>query len=179
MVKCFHGISVKFFMAEAKKCSTSPFLILLNTPYKSILPKHHQRHSLKDEILKELSILELERDIKILYAVESGSRAWGFASADSDWDVRFIYVHRLNWYLQIDDRRDTIDRITPDKIDLGGWDLRKALVLFRKSNPPFLEWLYSPLVYADKFSVAINLRKLVSTHFSPKSCIHHYLNMAT
>jgi predicted nucleotidyltransferase len=134
---------------------------------------------LKDEILKELSHLELERDIKILYAVESGSRAWGFASADSDWDVRFIYVHRLNWYLQIDDRRDTIDKITPDKIDLGGWDLRKALRLFKKSNPPFLEWLYSPLVYVDKFSSADNLRKLVKTHFSPKSCIHHYLNMAS
>jgi predicted nucleotidyltransferase len=134
---------------------------------------------LKDEILKELSHLELERDIKILYAVESGSRAWGFASTDSDWDVRFIYVHRLNWYLQIDDRKDTIDRIMPNKIDLGGWDLRKALILFRKSNPPFLEWLHSPLVYVDKFSSADNLRKLVSTHFSSKSCIHHYLNMAS
>lgn len=132
-----------------------------------------------DEILKELSHLELERDIKILYAVESGSRAWGFASADSDWDVRFIYIHRLNWYLQIDDRRETIDTITPNKIDLGGWELRKALRLFRKSNPPFLEWLYSPFVYVDKFSAADNLRKLVNTYFSPKSCIHHYLNMAS
>jgi len=82
-----------------------------------------------DEILKELKELELERDIKILYAVESGSRAWGFASTDSDWDVRFIYVHRLNWYLQIEDRKDSIDKILPNDIDLAGWELRKALRL--------------------------------------------------
>lgn len=132
-----------------------------------------------DEILKELSHLELERDIKILYAVESGSRAWGFASKDSDWDVRFIYVHRLNWYLQIEDRKDSLDKIFPNKIDLAGWELRKALRLFRKSNPPFFEWIYSPIVYLEEFSTADKLRELSSSFFSPKSCMYHYLSMAS
>jgi predicted nucleotidyltransferase len=60
---------------------------------------------MKDEIIKELLRLEIQFAIKILYAVESGSRAWGFASTDSDWDVRFIYVHKLDWYLKIDPQR--------------------------------------------------------------------------
>ena len=132
-----------------------------------------------DEILKELKVLELQHDIKILYAVESGSRAWGFASTDSDWDVRFIYVHRLNWYLQIEDRKDSIEKILPNNIDLAGWELRKALRLYRKSNPPLLEWLYSPIVYLEEFSTTDKLRELSLLYFSPKSCIYHYLSMAS
>lgn len=93
-----------------------------------------------DEIKKELLWLELLHDIKILYAVESGSRAWGFASIDSDWDVRYIYIHKLHWYLKIDDRKDNQEEILPHDIDLAGWELKKALRLFRKSNQPMLEW---------------------------------------
>ncbi len=74
------------------------------------------------EIKKELFRLELQHDIKILYAVESGSRAWGFASTDSDWDVRYIYIHRLDWYLRIDDRKDNQEEILPNDIDLAGWE---------------------------------------------------------
>ena len=92
-----------------------------------------------EEIKKELLRLEYQHDIKILYAVESGSRAWGFASVNSDWDVRYIYVHRLDWYLQIDDKKDSLDEILLNDIDLAGWELKKALRLFRKSNPPLLE----------------------------------------
>lgn len=131
-----------------------------------------------DEIKQELLRLEKRNDIKIIYAVESGSRAWGFASTDSDWDVRYIYVHRLEWYLQIDDKKESLEEILPNDIDLAGWELKKALRLFRKSNPPMLEWLRSPIIYLQQFSTADKLRDLTKEYFNPKSCLHHYLHMA-
>jgi predicted nucleotidyltransferase len=133
---------------------------------------------MKDQIEIELKRLEQQHDIKILYAVESGSRAWGFASTDSDWDVRFIYLHNRDWYLSIDDKSDSLEEILPNDIDLSGWELRKTLKLFRKSNPPLLEWLRSPIVYLQQFSTADNLRQLTDEYFNPKSCLHHYLHMA-
>ena len=133
---------------------------------------------MKDQINKELKRLEEQHEIKILYAVESGSRAWGFASTDSDWDVRFIYLHKQDWYLSIDDKKESLDEILPNDIDLSGWELRKALKLFRKSNPPLLEWLRSPIVYSENFSTAEKLRQLTTEYFNPKSCLHHYLHMA-
>ena len=98
---------------------------------------------MKPEILARLSHLENEESVKIVYACESGSRAWGFPSADSDYDVRFLYLRPQAWYLSIDleKKRDVIERPIDDQIDLNGWDLRKALWLYRKSNPPLLEWL--------------------------------------
>lgn len=131
-----------------------------------------------NEIKKELLRLEQQHDVKILYAVESGSRAWGFASTDSDWDVRYIYIHKLDWYLQIDDKKDNQEEILPNDIDLAGWELKKALRLFRKSNPPMLEWLRSPIVYLQQYSIADRLRDLTKEYFNPKSCLHHYLHMA-
>jgi len=131
-----------------------------------------------DEIKTELARLENEHDIKILLAVESGSRAWGFASTDSDWDVRYIYVHKLDWYLRIDQYKDSQEEILPNEIDLAGWELRKALGLFRKSNPPMLEWLRSPIVYLEQYSTAGKLRDLSTRFFSPRSCMYHYLSMA-
>lgn len=130
------------------------------------------------EIKKELSALETSLDIKILYAVESGSRAWGFASTNSDWDVRFIYIHKLEWYLRINEPKDNYEKILPNDIDLAGWELKKALKLFHKSNPPLLEWLNSPLVYMEKGEAAKRLRELMSVYFNPNSCLHHYLHMA-
>ncbi|MDZ4792876.1 MAG: nucleotidyltransferase domain-containing protein [Bacteroidota bacterium] len=131
-----------------------------------------------DEIKKELLRLELQHDIKILYAVESGSRAWGFASTDSDWDVRYIYIHNPDWYLKIDSNKDNQEEILSNDIDLAGWELKKALRLFRKSNPPMLEWLRSPIVYLQQSSTADKLRDLTKEYFNPKSCLHHYLHMA-
>ena len=131
-----------------------------------------------EEIKKEIGRLETEHEIKILLAVESGSRAWGFASVDSDWDVRYIYIHRLEWYLKIDELKDSQEEILPNEIDLSGWELKKALRLFRKSNPPLLEWLRSPIVYAERFSTAGKLRELSAEYFNPKSCMYHYLSMA-
>jgi predicted nucleotidyltransferase len=135
-------------------------------------------NDIREEIRRQLQILEQERAIKILYAVESGSRAWGFESVDSDWDVRFIYIHQVNWYLQIDDKKDSIEVMLPHDIDMAGWELKKALKLFRKSNPPLLEWLSSPIVYFDHSSLPSLLRELTGYYFKPKSCLHHYLHMA-
>lgn len=111
------------------------------------------------EILARLEQIEKDEDVTIFYACESGSRAWGFPSADSDYDVRFIYVRPRDWYLSIDveEKRDVIERPINDALDISGWDLRKALKLLRKSNPPLLEWLSSPIVYKEQVT-------------SPKSC---------
>ncbi len=136
-------------------------------------------HPIRQLILKRLRQIERERQIKILYACESGSRAWGFPSRNSDYDVRFIYAHPHDWYLTIDaDRkRDTIERPLEQDIDMAGWDLRKALGLLYKSNPPLLEWLRSPIVYLER-PPARKLRTLASQYFSPSACAWHYVNMA-
>ncbi|MCP9770058.1 nucleotidyltransferase domain-containing protein [Lacihabitans sp. LS3-19] len=133
---------------------------------------------MKEEILKELKRLEEQYEIKILFAVESGSRAWGFSSTDSDWDVRYIYVHKLDWYLKIDQLKDNQEEILENDIDLAGWELKKALKLFRKSNPPLLEWLRSPIVYKDEFSFFELLGEMSKEYFNSQSCMHHYLHMA-
>lgn len=126
-------------------------------------------------MLKRLSEAE---DICVLYAVESGSRAWGFASADSDWDVRFIYLHRPEWYLSVQPRRDVVEMAVNGDLDVSGWDLKKALLLFAKSNPPLLEWLRSPLIYEERFSATQKLRDLSALYFSARACMYHYLHMA-
>lgn len=130
------------------------------------------------EVQRRLSDIEHEEGVRILYACESGSRAWGFASKDSDFDVRFLYVHPRDWYLTIQSRRDVIERPITDDLDFSGWDLPKALRLFRKSNPPLLEWLGSPLVYREAGPTAARLRDLAARNFAPRACIHHYLHMA-
>jgi len=131
-----------------------------------------------EQIQAALAALEQQHNIKILYAVESGSRAWGFASTDSDWDVRFIYVHNYDWYLSVQEKKDNIEAMLPGDIDVAGWELRKALLLFRKSNPPLLEWLRSPIVYKEQLSTAEKLRTASAEYFNPKSCLYHYFNMA-
>lgn len=135
-------------------------------------------NSINKLIRGQLEQIEHEEQVTILYACESGSRAWGFPSQDSDYDVRFIYLHKPEWYLSIYDKRDVIERPINNMLDMGGWDLRKALNLLRKSNPPLLEWLQSPIQYAEKFSTAGRLRGISPFTFSPKSCMYHYLNMA-
>lgn len=130
------------------------------------------------EVARRLDAAEREHDVRILYACESGSRAWGFASPDSDVDVRFLYVHRPEWYLSIRTGRDVIEQPIVDPIDLSGWDLRKALGLLYKSNPPLLEWLRSPLVYRERASVSDGLRALVAATYSERATMHHYLSMA-
>jgi len=127
---------------------------------------------------EELRRIEQAYDVRVLYACESGSRAWGFASQDSDYDVRFIYVHSRDWYLSIEDRRDVIEEPIREGLDLSGWELRKTLRLLRKSNPPLLEWLKSPVVYAWDEAFVADFRQLADEYYSPARCFQHYLHMA-
>ncbi len=115
------------------------------------------------EIQRRLRAVEEEHDVRVLFAVESGSRAWGFPSPNSDYDVRFIYAHPREWYLSLDleQRRDVIECEIADDIDLSGWDIRKALKLFWQSNPSFVEWLHSPIVYRDQAEFAARARALL------------------
>jgi len=132
------------------------------------------------EIQKRLSDSEVEHDVKVIYACESGSRAWGFASPDSDYDVRFIYAHRKDWYLSFDveRRRDVIEYPIVDEIDIGGWDIRKALYLFTRTNGALLEWLTSPIVYRETGGFATSMRKLAPEAHSDLALRYHYSHMA-
>ena len=139
---------------------------------------HGSAAALPPDIIAALRAQEAERGIRILYAAESGSRAWGFASPDSDWDVRAIYVHPIDWYLRIDEKpTDTFGAMLPGDIDISAWELRKALRLFAKSNVPLLEWLGSPLVYLDREGFGKRLRTLVPLFFNPRGAAWHHLSM--
>ncbi|TQR20058.1 nucleotidyltransferase domain-containing protein [Psychrobacillus vulpis] len=134
-------------------------------------------------IRKKLIEIEEKFQVKVLYAVESGSRAWGFPSKDSDYDIRFIYIHQPEWYLSIDPqgigtKRDVIEVPINDLLDISGWEITKALQLFRKSNPPLLEWLRSDIIYFQSYSFIDKLRSLESEVFYPNASLYHYLNMA-
>ena len=129
-------------------------------------------------ILNRLPEIEKEHNVEILYAIESGSRAWGFESTDSDYDVRFIYKHQTDWYLNVMPKRDVIEYPIIDLFDYSGWDLRKTLFLLNKSNPVLFEWLQSPIVYIKKEEAYKLLKELAPHYFSPISTIYHYLHMA-
>jgi len=105
-------------------------------------------------------------------------QAWGFASTDSDFDVRVIYLKQTPKYLTIHDERDVIERPLAEDLDFSGWDITKALGLLRKSNPPLLEWLQSPIVYREKSSLRRRMTELMNEYYSPISCMYHYLHMA-
>ena len=135
---------------------------------------------IRADIIRRLRAAEVEHNVRTLLAVESGSRAWGFASPDSDYDVRFIYLHPSDWYLSVglEDKRDVIEYPIVDDIDLNGWDLRKALRLFWRSNPAFIEWIQSPIIYDQQLSFVQQICALIPKIYSLESGVHHYRNMA-
>ncbi|MES2070615.1 MAG: nucleotidyltransferase domain-containing protein [Pseudomonadota bacterium] len=132
------------------------------------------------EILRRIRAAEEEHGVRVLLAVESGSRAWGFESPNSDYDARFIYANSRDWYLSVglEEQRDVIEYPIVDDIDLNGWDVRKALRLFWKSNPAFVEWIQSPIIYAENTTFAADVRRLLPTMYSCENGIHHYRSMA-
>lgn len=136
--------------------------------------------SIRDQILQHLDRAEREHSVRILYACESGSRAWDFASPDSDYDVRFIYVRDPDWYLSFDieRRRDVIEYPIIDDIDCGGWDVRKALYLFTRTNGALLEWIHSPIVYLERGRLAQDLRDLAPRSVNSMALCYHYSHMA-
>ena len=129
-------------------------------------------------IAARLSAIERERSVRVVLAVESGSRAWGFASPDSDFDVRFIFVRRLEDYAALTVPRDVIEFPIDGDLDLNGWDLRKALSLGLKWNPALVEWLTSPITYLDNGWEAAALRKLFAVPLNRDALIRHYYGLA-
>ncbi len=137
-------------------------------------------YDVKEEIIRRLERAENEHNVRILMAIESGSRAWGFASPNSDYDVRFIYAHDPDWHLAVDleERRDVIEYPITDEIDLNGWDLRKAIRLFWKSNPAFVEWIQSPIDYINRGSFKADAFNALPKIYAVDCGIHHYRSMA-
>ena len=132
---------------------------------------------MRERILEELKRIEDVEGVKIIMAVESGSRAWGFASPNSDYDVRFIYVRKKEEYLRLEGIRDVIEWHLDDVLDINGWDLKKALQVIYKSNPTIFEWCASPIVYLEDV-IFSQIKGLLPQYFSVKKSLFHYWHMA-
>ena len=150
------------------------FAPYLREMYKSIRPGYCETYMKEYVIPERLKEIERKYDVRILLAVESGSRAWGFASKDSDWDVRFIYMHNAEWYFSIDEQRDVIEEVLPGDIDAVGWDIKKALALLKRSNPSLLEWIGSPIMYQYDEDFLYRITPLAKRCFDPTKAMYHY-----
>lgn len=134
--------------------------------------------AMRERVRQQLKTIEQQYGVRVLYACESGSRGWGFASPDSDYDVRFLYVHPPEWYLQVGAPRDVIELPLDDELDVSGWEWRKALGLLKSANPTLIEWMDSPIVYQQDERAISALRELMPTWFSPVRARWHYYSMA-
>ncbi|MEP2717795.1 nucleotidyltransferase domain-containing protein [Pseudophaeobacter sp.] len=128
-------------------------------------------------IQAKLKEIETEEDLRILFAVESGSRAWGFHSPDSDYDVRFVYSRPLSWHLRLDAKRDVVEYPIDDELDLSGWELGKALKLACNSNAVIAEWLQSPIVYLADQSAVSALREFCDGVLDRRAVTWHYVQL--
>jgi len=133
---------------------------------------------MRAEITAALHNIEAREAVRILFAIESGSRAWGFPSPDSDYDARFVYVRRPEWYLSIQKRRDVIELPIVGDLDINGWDIQKALALMLKPNPVLLEWLSSPIRYVWDEVACEKLNMFAERVSHQEACTHHYFNLA-
>jgi predicted nucleotidyltransferase len=139
---------------------------------------HPVSPAVRKDVEAQLMAIESEHGVRVLYACESGSRGWGFASPDSDYDVRFIYVAPLSSYLSVTPQRDVIELPISDELDINGWDLRKALGLLKRGNATLIEWLDSPVVYRADTTFLEDIRRVArDTHQAERSFLH-YLHMA-
>lgn len=125
-------------------------------------------------ILKQI---EQKKNIKILYACETGSRAWGFPSPDSDFDIRFMYMHERDWYLSLSQKKDTIEIMDGD-LDITGWDLKKSLTLLKKSNTPLIERFNSPIEYFAMPGFKEEFKQLIANYYSPIAVFFHHHSLA-
>lgn len=133
---------------------------------------------MREIIQEKLRQLELENNIRVLFACESGSRAWGFPSPDSDYDVRFVYANEVNWYVTLTEKQDVVELPVNEVLDIGGWDVRKALRLMAKSNAVIFEWMQSPIMYRKDEQFLEEFKLIAPGCFSPIAAMHHYLSMA-
>lgn len=143
----------------------------------SALEAHPIDASIRLQILGKLRAVEAEHGVRVLYACESGSRGWGFASPDSDYDVRFIFVRPAREYLRVTPVRDVIEEVPGPVFDVNGWDLRKALQLLAKGNATLVEWLSSPVVYRQDDRFVARLREVAAAVYQPVRSFHHYYAM--
>lgn len=130
--------------------------------------------TIRTEILAKLTAVEHEHGVRVLYACESGSRGWGFASPDSDYDVRFVFVRPVREYLRVHEVRDVIEEVPGPVFDVNGWDVRKALHLLSKGNATLVEWMSSPVVYRQDDAFVRRLREVSSRVYRPVRSFHHY-----
>lgn len=133
---------------------------------------------MQQQIIEKLDAIAKTEPLHFLLAAESGSRAWGFASPDSDYDVRAVYIRPPEHYLCIDERKDTFEYIENQWFDVGGWDIRKALRLLRKSNAVLLEWLRSPIIYTQAPVFIAELSALLPQYAQAAPLLHHYRGIA-
>jgi len=132
---------------------------------------------IRKEIRDKLSEIEKREEVRVLYAVESGSRAWGVESPDSDYDVRFVYVRRREDYLKLEEKKDVIEWQLDEVLDINGWDLKKTLVQFHKGNATLFEWANSPIVYKTTEEWK-NVYENAKPYFSVKAALSHYYGTA-
>jgi uncharacterized protein len=131
-----------------------------------------------ENIKQILTEIESHKKIKILYACETGSRAWGFPSPDSDYDIRFVYMHERDWYLSLSPHKDSIEIMDGD-LDISGWDLRKCLMLLKKSNAALIERFQSPIEYYALPGFKADFKELVQAYYSPVAVFYHHYSLAT
>lgn len=134
--------------------------------------------NIREKVKEHLKEIEKKHEVKIIHAIESVSRSWGFPSPDSDFDVRFIYVHRKDWYLQVFAERDVIEVPISDELDIAGWDLKKAMYLAAKGNVVVHEWLNTPIIYQSHTKLYNELKSHIDKSFNPQAAFHHYRSMA-
>ena len=132
---------------------------------------------IEQEINDKLNEIEEREEVRILHAVESGSRAWGFASPDSDYDVRFVYVRPKADYLRLDEPKDVIEWQLDEVLDINGWDLKKALRQFARGNATLFEWSGSPIVYRTTREWE-GIREVSRQYYSEKASVYHYYGTA-
>jgi uncharacterized protein len=130
-----------------------------------------------EKIKETLKEIEHKKKIRILYSCETGSRAWGFPSPDSDYDVRFVYMHERDWYLSLSQRKDSIEFMSGE-LDITGWDLRKCLTLLKKSNAPLIERFNSPVIYQEEENFRTSFNGLIREYYSPTAVFFHHFSLA-
>ncbi len=133
---------------------------------------------MRKEILKYLNDLEKKEEIKILLAVESGSRAWGCPSPDSDYDVRIMFIRPKESYLSTVKPIEDLNIFHGKLLDINGWDVRKTFALIRKSNATPFEWSQSPMVYLERDDFSKTVLGLCRKYFRPYHAVNHYRGIA-
>ena len=133
---------------------------------------------IEELVRMKIKEIEAKENIRVLHVIESGSRAWGLASPDSDYDVRFIYVRDRNFYLSLRENKDFIDWELNEVLDINGWDIKKVLQHFHKSNATLFEWSNSPVVYYTTDEWKKLYDEVAGKYFACKSSMYHYYGTA-